>query len=396
MKVSKVEDNFSPNSIDAKWQDEWQKLKLYEASDSGRDKYYVLVEFPYPSGEGLHVGHCLSYIAQDIVARQKRMQGMNVLYPIGWDAFGLPTENFAIKNKIRPQDATRDNVANYKRQIQSIGLSFDWSREINTTDPKYYRWTQWIFLQLFAKGLAEKKEVPINWCPSCKIGLAFEEVVDGKCERCGHVTERRLIKQWVLKITDYADRLLADLDKVDFSPEIKQQQINWIGRSEGAEIDFQIKDSKKVIRVFTSRPDTLYGATYMVLAPEHELIHQMEDEIKNIKEVKKYITAANKKTDRQRQEQNDKTGVELQGVKAINPANREEIPIWLADYVLTGYGTGAVMAVPAHDERDHQFAIKQKKLNIAPVIEPPKDRKWDYRDEAYEGEGVITNSGKYN
>jgi len=318
---------------------------------------------------------------------------------MGWAAFGLPTENYAIKKKIKPQDATKKNISVFKRQIQSLGISFDWSREVNTTDPEYYKWTQWIFLQMFKKGLAEKKEMPINWCPSCKIGLAFEEVIDGKCERCGHEVERRNIKQWVLKITEYADRLIDDLDKVDFSPEIKQQQINWIGRSEGAMVKFEIRSTKSEtnskskiqnskLEVFTTRPDTLYGATYMVLAPEHELVRSLESQIKNIKEVKKYIKKALNKTDRQRQEQKEKTGVRVEGIAAINPATKEEIPIWIADYVLTGYGTGAIMAVPAHDERDFEFATKFK-LPIMPVIEGEVNK-------TIVLDGKIINSGKYN
>src|SRR3989338_8451670 len=328
--MSDQKNSYVPQEIERRWQQQWADSDLYTAKDLGAHKEYVLVEFPYPSGEGLHVGHCLSYIAQDIVARVKRMQGGNVLYPIGWDAFGLPTENFAIKNKIKPQDATRTNVANFKRQIQSLGISFDWSREVNTTDPSYYKWSQWIFLQLFKKGLAEKKEVPINWCPKDKIGLAFEEVIDGTCERCGTATERRVIQQWVLKITKYADRLIDDLDKVDYLPEIKQQQINWIGRSEGAHIKFkvqsekffpegdpllaekiEIKSSKFEIEVFTTRPDTLFGATYLMLSPEHELITKYQPSITNYDEVQGYIDAAKKKTDRERQESKEKTGVEL-------------------------------------------------------------------------------------
>ncbi|MEK7583667.1 MAG: leucine--tRNA ligase [Patescibacteria group bacterium] len=555
--MSEQKNSYDPREIEQRWQAQWAGSDLYAAKDSGADKEYVLVEFPYPSGEGLHVGHCLSYIAQDIVARVKRMQGKNVLYPIGWDAFGLPAENFAIKNKVKPQDATRRNIANFKRQIQSLGISFDWSREVNTTDPAYYRWTQWIFLQLFKKGLAEKKEVPINWCPKDKIGLAFEEVIDGTCERCGTATERRVIQQWVLKITEYADRLIDDLETVDFLPEIKQQQINWIGRSEGAEIEFRIKneesdikeclvihgvsgnkrenwfpwikttlakegwkvnvptlpapdhpkinewnevaakefkadsvlighslgapaalnliqtagkkidtlilvapvnsmldwkylgstypsvdweavrsfadikfDWKKItdltkqivvyysdndkyisessidfykkylphatfkflpgkghfnsssgvtefsevlediipkIRIFTTRPDTLFGATYLVLSPEHEFIANHQSSITNRAEVQKYIEEAKRKTDRERLESKEKTGVELKGVKAINPATNKEIPIWVADYVLSTYGTGAIMAVPAHDERDFEFA-KKYKLSIKPVV----------------------------
>ncbi len=366
-----AERKYQPRDFESHWQEQWEQQGIYHAKDfDTRKKQYVLVEFPYPSGEGLHVGHCLSYIAQDIVARYLRMKGNNVLYPIGWDAFGLPAENFAIKHKVKPQDSTKKNIANFKRQIQSMGISFDWSRELNTTDPKYYRWTQWIFLQLFKAGLAEKKEMPINWCPKDKIGLAFEEVVNGCCERCGAPVERRNIKQWILKITKYADRLIDDLKTVNFLPAIAQQQINWIGRSEGAEIDFAVSGSKEKITVFTTRPDTLFGATYMVLSPEHEFIEKNKNSITNFKEVSKYISVAKNKSERERQENREKTGVALKGIKAINPANKKEIPIWVADYVLSGYGTGAIMAVPAHDLRDNEFAHKFRIHPIVPVIIP--------------------------
>ena len=578
--VNRMKD-YRPQDFEAKWQNYWQEQKIYQAADNSRQpKRYILIEFPYPSGEGLHVGHCLSYTAMDVLARYYRLRGNNVLYPMGWDAFGLPAENYAIKNKIHPSVAIERNIANFKRQIQSLGISFDWSREINTTDPKYYRWTQWIFLQFFQHGLAEKKEVPINWCPSCKIGLAFEEVVDGKCERCGTEVEQRTIKQWILKITQYADRLIKDLDTVDYLPHIKEQQINWIGRSEGAEIKFQIKDQKpkskniegnkiilmhgkdtdpdskwypwlkqatesrgfnveipslpkadnpvlaewidyldknkpnddtvlighsrggvailrwlerltddrkvkKVIlvatnrgdqedkesdfytdgeynfdqikkhcddfvvlhsqddewvpfeagehnakmlgakflqfedrghfgkkisdipelldeisshksqatsdklTVFTTRPDTIFGATFLVLAPEHPLIHQLEDSIENLVEVKNYIQQTAKLTMRDRQEKKEKTGIELQGVKAVNPANNQELPIFIADYVMMNYGTGAIMAVPAHDQRDWEFAQKRM-LSIVQVIDGGET------GGAFTGSGKMINSGKYN
>ena len=585
--------DYRPQDFEAKWQADWERRQLNQAKDLAKQpKKYILIEFPYPSGEGLHVGHCLPYTAQDVVARYSRLKGFNVLYPIGWDAFGLPTENFAIKNKIHPRLATERNIANFKRQIKSLGISFDWSREINTTDPKYYKWTQWIFLQLFKAGLAEKKEAPINWCPSCKIGLAFEEVIDGKCERCGTPVEQRTIKQWILKITKYADRLIDDLDTVDYLPHIKQQQVNWIGRSEGVEIQFKIRNSKsekilvatnnpskverirmllgyaapeiqivtpkeegldiietpegddltdnaklkaksylgktqlpilgtdmgffidgvimnparvkrnalegedeaslskeqigqkllnyykklarkhggaidgyfldvfaltmpdgttqtstsrrdltltdkergdldyhfpirtlyivastgkyvvdqskkeeaeielapytqaviellsQSIKVFTTRPDTLFGATFCVLAPEHPMMQNLKSQISNLKEVNDYIAQAKSKTDRQRQEQKEKTGIELKGVKAINPINNAELPIFVADYVMTTYGTGAIMAVPAHDERDWEFA-KKYKLPIVQVI------KGGLAGQVFIGHGEMINSGKY-
>ncbi len=362
---------YEHQKIESKWQKHWADEKLFEAKeDSKKEKYYVLVEFPYPSGDGLHVGHCRSYTALDIVARRQRMTGKNVLFPIGFDAFGLPTENYAIKNKIHPREATDQNIANFTRQLQSLGFSFDWSRTVDTTDVNYYRWTQWIFLKLFEKGLAYHAEIPINWCPSCKIGLANEEVVDGKCERCGTTTEQRLKKQWMLKITEYAERLLTDLDTVDYLPRIKIQQKNWIGKSEGAEVDFTIEGGKEKITVFTTRPDTLFGCTFLVLAPESQLVQDMQERIKNWDKVEDYITATAKKSDLERQEQQEKTGVQLEGVAAINPINGESVPIFIADYVLSGYGTGAIMAVPAHDERDFEFA-KLKKIEIKYVICPP-------------------------
>ena len=355
--------------IESKWQKYWAEHKLFEAdNNSEKPKYYCLVEFPYPSGEGLHVGHPRSYTALDIVARKRRMEGYNVLYPIGFDAFGLPAENFAIKTGIHPAIKTEENIANFRRQLKSLGFSFDWSREISTTDPKYYKWTQWIFLQLFKHGLAYKTEMAINFCLDCKVGLANEEVVNGKCERCGGEVVKKTKKQWMLKITKYADRLEKDLDDLDYIERVKTQQKNLIGKSEGAEVDFAVKDSNEKIKVYTTRPDTLFGATYMVLAPEHELIQKLKNEISNFSEVEKYINDSAKKSDLERTElQKEKTGVELKGVKAINPVNNQEIPIWISDYVLISYGTGAIMAVPAHDERDYEFA-KKFNLEIIEVI----------------------------
>ncbi len=352
--------DYNFKKIEKKWQAKWEKGKIYEVKEnSKKEKFYCLIEFPYPSGEGLHVGHPRSYTALDIVARKHRMQGKNVLYPIGWDAFGLPAENYAIKTGIQPAIATAKNIKNFTRQLKSLGLSFDWSREINTTDPEYYKWTQWMFLQFFKHGLAYKDKIAINWCTKCKIGLANEEVVNGVCERCGGIVEKKTKEQWMIKITKYAERLLEGLEKVDYAPRIKDQQVNWIGKSEGTEVEFGIKNSELKIKVFTTRPDTLFGATYMVLAPEHEMVEKLKSKISNWVEVEKYIAKAKRKSDLERTElQKEKTGVELGGIKAINPVNNEEIPIWVADYVLTGYGTGAIMAVPAHDERDFAFAKK--------------------------------------
>lgn len=362
---------YNHQEIEAKWQKYWEKNKLFAAQDgSRRQKYYLLVEFPYPSGDGLHVGHLRSFTALDIIARKRRMEGYNVLYPMGWDAFGLPAENYAIKTGIHPAVKTAENIANFKRQAQSLGFSFDWQREINTTDPQYYKWTQWIFLQLFKHGLAYKSEMPINFCLDCKVGLANEEVVGGQCERCGGEVVKKTKKQWLLKITDYADRLEKDLADLDYIDRVKTQQKNWIGRSEGANIVFKVESQKLKVKdqltVFTTRPDTLFGATYMVLAPEHELVQKLKLQISNWPEVEKYIKETAKKSDLERTElSQDKTGVELKGLKAINPANKQEIPIWLSDYVLSSYGTGAIMAVPAHDERDFAFA---KKFGLA-IIE---------------------------
>jgi leucyl-tRNA synthetase len=361
---------YNHHTVEKKWQKAWDDEKAFKTeNDYTRPKFYALVEFPYPSGQGLHVGHPRPYTALDIVARKRRMQGYNVLYPMGWDAFGLPTENFAIQNKIHPKEVTEKNVEHFKSQLRSLGYSFDWDREINTTDPGYYKWTQWIFLKLFKEGLAYKKEMPINWCTSCKVGLANEEVVGGVCERCGSEVVRKVKSEWMLKITNYADKLLEGLKDVDYIERVKTSQINWIGRSEGAEVDFRLKDKEDKLRVYTTRPDTLFGATYMVVSPEHPLVDKYKDEIKNWDEVVKYREMASKKSDFERTElAKDKTGVVLDGIKAINPVNNEEIPVWISDYVLMTYGTGAIMAVPAHDERDWEFA-KKFGLPLIQVVE---------------------------
>ena len=356
---------YDHKSIEAKWQKVWEESGAFHALEqTDKPKFYALIEFPYPSGQGLHVGHPRPYTAMDIVARKRRMQGYNVLFPMGWDAFGLPTENYAIKNKIHPREVTKRNVAHFKQQLQALGFSFDWSREINTTDPQYYKWTQWIFLQLFKKGLAYKKEMSVNWCPSCKCGLANEEVVNGVCERCGTPVEHRMKTQWMLKITEYAQKLIDGLEGLDFIDRVKTQQINWIGRSEGAEVDFAA--GGKTLTVYTTRPDTLFGATYMVISPEHPYIDEWKDQIENFDEVLAYREYAKSKSDFERTElAKEKTGVELKGIRAINPVNQKEIPVWISDYVLMTYGTGAIMAVPAHDTRDWEFA---KKFNL-PIIE---------------------------
>ncbi|MDQ3075844.1 MAG: leucine--tRNA ligase [bacterium] len=366
--------NYDHKKIESKWQKEWEKKKIYQASDkSKKKKFYGLIEFPYPSGAGLHVGHIRSNTAMDIISRKRRMQGFNVLYPIGWDAFGLPTENYAIKTGIHPIKVTKQNTDTFRRQLKELGFSFDWSREINTTDPAYYKWTQWIFLQLYKKGLAYKTKTTINWCPKDKIGLANEEVVGGMCERCGSPTEKREKEQWMLAITKYADRLDKDLDEVDYLEKIKIQQRNWIGRSEGSEIDFKIKDSEEKIKVFTTRADTIFGATYVVLAPEHELVSKLTNSISNWNEVESYVKASKKKDELERTaEGKEKTGVELKGIRAINPSNNQEVPVWVGDYVLVQYGTGAIMAVPAHDERDREFAVK---YNLEVTDKPLVDAK---------------------
>src|SRR3990167_722511 len=364
---------YNPKQIEPKWQDKWDKSDAFKAKNgSKKKKFYLLVEFPYPSGGGLHVGHCRGYTALDIIARKKRMDGFNVLYPIGWDAFGLPTENFAIKKGVHPSVVTKKNTNNFRRQMKNLGLSFDWSREINTTDPKYYKWTQWIFVQLFKHGLAYKDKMSINWCHSCKIGLANEEVINVKCERCGTKVEKREKEQWLIKITEYAERLLDDLNVVDYPERVKAQQREWIGRSEGSEIDFSIVNSNEKIKVFTTRPDTLFGCTFLVLAPDHEILKKIKNKIKNWQEVEKYINQAKNKSDLERQEnQKDKTGIELESIKAINPANKERLPIFVADYVMVNYGTGAIMAVPAHDQRDLEFAKKYNQ-KIIEVIDNKK------------------------
>ena len=353
--------------VEKKWQKVWDDEKAFAATnDYSKPKYYALVEFPYPSGQGLHVGHPRPYTALDIVARKRRMQGYNVLYPMGWDAFGLPKENYAIKNKIHPKIVTENNVKHFKDQLHSLGYSFDWDREINTTDPKYYKWTQWIFLKLFKAGLAYKKEMPINWCTSCKVGLANEEVVNGVCERCGAPVVRKVKSEWMLKITDYADKLIEGLNDVDYIERVKVSQKNWIGRSTGAEVDFQIKDTEDKLRIYTTRCDTLFGVTYMVVSPEHPYLDKYKDQIKNWEEIVAYREQASRKSDFERAElAKDKTGVAIDGLTAINPVNGKEVPIWVSDYVLMSYGTGAIMAVPAHDERDWEFA---KKFHL-PIIQ---------------------------
>jgi leucyl-tRNA synthetase len=357
---------YNPKEIEKKWQDIWNKEETFSASEStSKPKFYALIEFPYPSGQGLHVGHPRPYTALDIVSRKKRMQGYNVLFPIGWDAFGLPTENYAIKNKIHPRIVTEKNVSRFKSQLKALGFSFDWSREVNTTDPNYYKWTQWIFLKLFEKGLAYKKESAINWCTECKVGLANEEVVNGVCERCSGEVVRKVKNQWMLKITEYAERLINDLDLVDYIERVKIQQKNWIGRSEGAEVDFNTTAGFK-LRVYTTRPDTLFGATYMVISPEHPMLEELTDKISNMDALAEYRELAAKKSDFERTElSKEKTGVQVQGVMAINPVNGKDIPIWVSDYVLMSYGTGAIMAVPGHDTRDWEFA---KKFSL-PIVE---------------------------
>ena len=367
MRREKRSELYNHKVVEKKWQKVWDDNKAFAATDDySKPKYYALVEFPYPSGQGLHVGHPRPYTALDIVARKRRMQGYNVLYPMGWDAFGLPTENYAIKNKIHPKIVTENNVKRFKEQLHSLGYSFDWDREINTTDPSYYKWTQWIFLKLFKAGLAYKKEMPINWCTSCKVGLANEEVVNGVCERCGAPVVRKVKSEWMLKITDYAEKLIEGLDHVDYIERVKVSQKNWIGKSQGAEVDFSIKGKEDKLRVYTTRCDTLFGVTYMVVSPEHPIIDKYKDELKNWDAIAAYRDEAAKKSDFERAElTKEKTGVQIEGLTAINPVNGKEIPIWISDYVLMSYGTGAIMAVPAHDERDWEFA---KKFNL-PLIQ---------------------------
>ncbi|WP_299034322.1 leucine--tRNA ligase [uncultured Anaerococcus sp.] len=365
---------YNPNAIEKKWQKIWKDEKTFKSEiDSNKKKFYPLVEFPYPSGQGLHVGHPRPYTAIDVVARKRRFEGENVMYTMGWDAFGLPAENYAIENKIHPAIITEKNIDHFRGQMESIGFSFDWDREINTTDPDYYKWTQWIFLQMYKKGLAYKAETSVNWCPSCLVGLANEEVVDGKCERCGSDVEHKLKNQWMLKITAYADRLIDDLDEVDFENRIKTSQINWIGRSHGADVNFKIKDKEEELTVYTTRPDTIFGVSYMVVSPEHPILEKYKDEIKNYEDIVDYKHQASLKSDFERSELNkDKTGVMIDGLSAINPLNEKEIPIWVSDYVLMGYGTGAIMAVPAHDERDFEFA-KKFEMPIIPVYDSEED-----------------------
>ncbi len=373
---------YNPSKIEKKWQKIWQTKKAYVAKDfSKKPKKFVLVEFPYPSGAGLHAGHLRPYTAADITARYARACGFETMFPIGWDAFGLPAENYAIKMGVHPEKITAQNIKNFKRQVNSLGLSFDWSREINSTDPNYYKWTQWLFLQFYKAGLAYEAESMINWCPKDKTGLANEEVIDGKCDRCGTVVEKKMMRQWYLKITEYAQKLIDGLEDLDWPEQVKSQQENWIGRSEGAEIEFQIAGGNGKVKVFTTRPDTLFGATYLVLAPEHPMVNALQDKIQNWSEVQTYAAEAMNKTDLQRSAlEKDKTGAELKGVFAINPATGKQIPVWIADYVLNTYGTGAIMAVPAHDERDKQFAQKFN-LPIKEVVDE-KNR--------------LVNSGNYN
>jgi len=393
-------ENYKPQEIEPKWQKYWEKNNFYRAEDFlKRQKYYLLIEFPYPSGEGLHVGHCRSYSAMDAIARKRRMEGYNVLFPIGWDAFGLPTENYALRTGIHPRVATEKNIANFKRQLKSLGISFDWSREIDTTDPKYYRWSQWIFLKLFEKGLAYKAEVPINFCPKCKIGLADEEVIDGKHERCGEKVIQKKVKQWMLKITKYAERLIKDLEKVDYLEKIKIQQINWIGKSEGTNVKFQIANSPQQIEVFTTRVDTIFGVTAIVLAPEHKVISNLKSYIENLNEIEEYIKKSEEKTEFERtQLEKERTGVILKGIFAINPVNNEKIPIWVGDYVVGTYGGGAVMLVPAHDKRDFDFA-KKYNLPIRQVVTLINaDSNADLRGlkEAFVDYGKLINSGEFS
>ena len=384
---------YNHREVETKWQKIWDDEKAFKTSDDySKPKYYALVEFPYPSGQGLHVGHPRPYTALDIVARKRRMQGYNVLYPMGWDAFGLPTENYAIKNHIHPKIVTKNNVERFKGQLHALGYSFDWDREINTTDVGYYKWTQWIFLKLFNAGLAYKAEMPINWCTSCKVGLANEEVVNGVCERCGSEVIRKVKSQWMLKITEYADKLLEGLDSVDYVERVKVSQKNWSGKSTGAEVDFILKDKEDKLTIYTTRPDTLFGVTYMVMSPEHPFIDKYKADIKNWDDVVAYREMASRKSDFERTElAKDKTGVMLNGLTAINPVNGKEIPVWISDYVLMTYGTGAIMAVPAHDERDWEFA---KKFNM-PIIEVVAGSPVDVNEAVFTdvATGTLVNSG---
>lgn len=384
--------NYNPKEIEKKWQEYWEEKEFFKAIDfSEKPKKYILFEFPYPSGDGLHVGHTRSYSALDAIARKKRMEGFNVLFPIGWDAFGLPAENYAIKTGTHPKEATEKNISNFKRQLKGLGMSLDWDREINTTDPEYYKWTQWIFLKLLENGLAYQSEMPINWCPSCKTGLANEEVVSGKCERCGTQVERKTIKQWILKITKYADRLIEDLEEVNYPERVKLQQINWIGKSKGSEITFKLKDFNEEVNVFTTRPDTLFGVTALVLAPEHKIVPSLKESSSNKEKIEEYIKESKRKSEFERTElSKEKTGVEMKGVKAINPLSGEEIPVWIGDYVVSTYGGGAVMVVPAHDFRDYDFA-KKNGIEIREVISGG-----DISKEAFIDYGKLVNSEEFN
>lgn len=385
----KLEDRYNFRTIENKWQKIWEDEKVYKViEDKTKEKFYALVEFPFPSGAGLHVGHPRSYVALDTIARKKRMQGYNVLYPMGFDAFGLPAENYAIKTGVHPAVSTKANIENFTRQLKSIGLSFDWDRCIDTSSPEYYKWTQWMFIELFKKGLAYKSKMAINWCPACKVGLANEEVVNGCCERCGAEVVRKDKEQWVIAITKYADRLIDDLDGLDFVDRVKAQQTNWIGKSEGAELDFEFGQDK--LKVFTTRPDTAFGVTYMVIAPEHDFVQKYMDKFENPDEIKKYVEETSKKSELQRTASDSKTGVELKGIKAKNPFNGKMIPVFISDYVLTGYGTGAIMAVPAHDQRDYDFA-KVFNLPIIQVLEGG-----DISEKAYEEDGLHINSDFLN
>ncbi len=389
----KLEDRYNFKAIEKKWQSIWDKEKAYKVEiDKNKEKFYALVEFPYPSGAGLHVGHPRSYTALDVISRKKRMQGFNVLYPMGFDAFGLPAENYAIKTGVHPAVSTKANIENFTRQLKSLGFSFDWDRCISTCDPEYYKWTQWMFIKFFEKGLAYKDKIAINWCPSCKVGLANEEVVNGCCERCGAQVVRKNKEQWMIAITKYADRLINDLKDVDFIDRVKSQQINWIGRSEGAELDFALTDNNgnsldRKLTVFTTRPDTAFGVTYMVMAPEHQFVAELMDKFENADEIKAYVEETAKKSDLQRTMNDSKTGVELKGIKAKNPFTGDLIPVFISDYVLTGYGTGAIMAVPAHDQRDYDFA-KAFNLPIIQVLDGG-----DISEKAFEEDGPHINSG---
>jgi len=386
---------YNPKKIEAKWQKEWAKSGVYRQY-SRKKKFYVLDMFPYPSGAGLHVGHPKGYIATDVLARMKQLQGYGVLHPMGWDAFGLPAEQFALKNKVHPEKSVRENIATFKKQLEKIGFTYDWDREINTTDPEYYKWTQWIFLQMWKKGLAYESYDPIIWCPSCKTGLANEDLEQGRCERCGGVVEKRPLRQWVLRMTKYADRLLRDLDteKLEWSESIKEQQRNWIGRSVGAEAVFYVADTEEEIRVYTTRLDTIFGCTYLVVAPEHPMLKNLESRISNLGEVKKYIKKTVSKSDLERTElSKEKSGIELQGLEAIHPFTGKRLPVYVADYVLGGYGTGAVMGVPAHDTRDFEFA-KKYELDIDTVI-IPVDEKNQEREEAFVDDGILIDSKEF-